>query len=234
MSGKPIFILAIPIFLLTSCLKQAAIKNTPGLSPQTGLFIIHGAADVPAVDIFANSQQVNRESFVYGQNSEGYLALTPNLYTFNFNGAESGDHLASQSDSLGVYKLYSLILYDSLPNPRLMCIQDNFSQASTTNSNWRFLDLSPDIPWMSVLLDHTVVFDSRTFADNLGNPALDTFMQVIPGNHEVTLQYLSSGDTVQYQSAISFTAGNIFTLFSAGSGLRNDSLGLKLNLAQNF
>ncbi|HUX84157.1 MAG TPA: DUF4397 domain-containing protein [Chitinophagaceae bacterium] len=210
------------------------MNNNQGLTPQTGLFIIHASAQIPAVDIYANSMQVNRESFVYGQNSEGYLGLTPNLYSFNFSTAGTQNILVSQSDSLGVFKLYSLILYDSLPSPRLMCIQDNFSQASTTSSNWRFLDLSPDIPWMNVFLDHAEVFDSRTFADNLGAPALDTFLKVSPGSHQVILQYPSGGDTIQYQSTFNFTTGNVFTVYSSGFGSRNDSLGLRLNLTQNF
>jgi hypothetical protein len=230
----PALTLAGLMVLFMACFKNARQSSSGNQAAQAGLFIIHASADAPPVDIYANSKQINNIQFVYLDNSEGYLTLNPNNYSFNFTVSGTQNSLASQSDSLGLFKQYSLILYDSLPNPKLMCIRDNFNNASTSNSNWRFLDLSPDIAVMNLYVDNAAVLPSRSFADNIANPALDTFMQVAAGSHQITLTYLSGHDTLRSMMTLDFVAGKVFTVFASGFGYRTDTTKLSLNAAENY
>ncbi|HVB03700.1 MAG TPA: DUF4397 domain-containing protein [Chitinophagaceae bacterium] len=223
------------IFSLASCLKpgnnNGSNNNT---TPQSGLFIIHASADAPTMDIYANNGQINTQPFGYTNNSQGYLAMNSNIYLFNFTRYGSTTNLVSQTDSLGDYKDYSLILYDSLADLKLMYILDDFASTVPVAANIRFFDLCPNLPSMDVYLDTIPIYTGRTFADNLQNQALDTFIQESAQSHVLTLRFPYHGSTATFQSTVPLYQGKIYTIYASGFAGGLDSLSLKINVAQNY
>jgi hypothetical protein len=112
-------------------------------------------------------------------------------------------------------------------------ITDNFSSTSQTTANYRFFNLSPDVPSCDLYFNGTLVQTQRTPADNVSNPLFDEFQTLSPNSYTIVAK-VSGGDSVLATSStnVDLSTGNVFTIFLSGTNTAAGGNHLAINIMQ--
>lgn len=180
-----------------------SMMNLAPYSPSTVLYL-NGAAATSAI--------------AAGSVSQNYGSITPGNYAVNFE--TSTDSVLAQlaSAAYDSASFYSLVLYNTpvTHTSQAVRITDDFSGISSSNSNFRFFHMSPDLGAVDLYLNGTLTQAARTSADIVSSSALTAFQQVTANTYSI--QVMKSGtDTVIATIRKSLTPGNAYTIFLSGS-----------------
>ncbi|HUX84158.1 MAG TPA: hypothetical protein VMV20_02925 [Chitinophagaceae bacterium] len=225
------------LLLTASCLKSKFNPNNlGGNTPQAGVLFIHAAAGLSPVDVYGNNTLLNPAPMSYNGSTDRYVGLTPDYYTFKWDSSGTSKTIESVFESIPVNDLFTQFIYDSTDGAhRLATIPDIVVGTSLVLSNFRFIDLCPNVDRMQVYMGNSLVFSNRSFLDCNLNYNLDTFMTIQGGtNYPVTIKYVYQGDTLSNQATFYLNGGDIYTIFASGFAGAADSTRLTVGMAQNY
>src|SRR5580658_4425715 len=172
---------------LSGCRKANSVENGPSVGSNAFISVMNLAFYSPSTEIFLNDK-ILTNPITPGTISRSYFSITPGTYETQFKSATGDSVLAdigsSPYDSAG---FYTLILYnDTIEGPaEAMKITDDFSTISTTNSNYRFFNMCPDVPLVDLYFNSTKVQAGRSVADNVTNTGYNAFQQIAPGTYTI-------------------------------------------------
>lgn len=154
-----------------------------------------------------------------GAYSTKYGTIRPGTYTVKFATAIT-DSLLSQipSSDFDTLSFYTLILYTSPANGSVQSakIADNFTTLSSTQSNYRFFDLSPSYAYVDLYLNSTAAQPGRSEGDNASNGNFNSFQPVAAGSYTITAKVAGTDSVIATVSNVTLTAQNAFTIFLSG------------------
>ena len=160
--------------------------------------------------------------------------ICPGTYDVKFISA-TGDSLLGHIPGavFDTLNFYTLILYNppgAGSTAQAIQVWDNFSNISTTNTNYRFFNLCADYPNVDVYLNGSLVQQGRATADNAINSQLNNFQSISPGNYTVTVK-MAGTDSVVASLNTGLTVGNAFTVFLSGN-LKSHFTPVQINVLQ--
>jgi hypothetical protein len=216
------------------CTKSGSSYTT---TPVTYVTVMNEAPYGPAAtDVYLNNQlATGTAGIAAGAFSTKYGALQPGNYSISFkkNGSDSLlTQIAGQQtfDTLG---FYTLILYnDANKTVHSTLIHDDFSTISTTSTNFRFFNLSPDAPNVDFYLGSTTTLAGRTPADNaaaenLTTSPLNSFQSTAAGTYDLKVKVNGKDSVLASLTGQNLLGGNVYTIFLTGA-----SNNLKINVLQ--
>jgi hypothetical protein len=229
-----LFIAAITgITFLSGCLKG---DDTP-TKPQFLISFLQASPDAPDMDLYFNQDKYNSNPIVY--KTRGQIPKETGNYDIKLVNSSTGDTILRYQDSLK-QGYYSMVVYDTGSSRDLMFFQDQFAnQQNQTDMYLRFLHLSPNAGPVKVITntqtDTAVWYNSRSFADNVGNPDLAKFNVKAEGTYSFTAISLNTGDTLGHIEDVQLSANLAYTIYLRGvSGSTVDSLGIELGAMRNY
>jgi hypothetical protein len=176
------------------------------------------------VDIYFSGTLVSPAGGILpGRVSTQYGSLKPGSYTVDFKKTGTDSLLfelpASQYDTSS---FYTLVIYNTTSgSPAVMAarIQDNFSQVNTANSFYRFFDMTPDAPNVSLYMNGMITQTSRSPADNFSSSSqsYDQFQAISPGDYTLQVQNSVTDSVLATQSNYPFASGYVYTVFLTGT-----------------
>ncbi len=229
------------LFCLTegwSCSKAGGYQTTTAV---TYVAVINAAPYGPSADIYLNGTVVSSSGGIPPgpySSSQAYATFAPGNYDVSFDktGTDSVlyDIPSSPFDTSG---FYTLILYNAGPGGTGVIdaakITDNFSSTSQTTANYRFFNLSPDVPSCDLYFNGTLVQMLRTPADNVSNLLFDEFQTLSPNSYTIVAK-VAGRDSVlaTTTTGVDLSTGNVFTIFLSGTNTASGGNRLAINIMQ--
>ena len=218
------------------CTKAGSSQTTTAV---TYIAVINAAPYGPSADIYLNGTVVSSSGGIApGNYSHAYATFAPGNYDVQFDktGTDSVlyDVPSSAYDTSG---FYTLILYNASPGGAGVIdatkITDNFSSTSQTTANYRFFNLSPDVPSCDLYLNGTLAQIQRAPADNVSNLLFDEFQTLSPNSYTIVAK-VSGGDSVlaTTSTGVDLSTGNVFTIFLSGTNTAAGGNHLAINIMQ--
>jgi hypothetical protein len=218
------------------CSKAGSTQTTTAV---TYIAVINAASYGPSADIYLNGTVVSSSGGIApGNYSQEYATFAPGNYDVKFDktGTDSVlyDISSSAFDTTG---FYTLILYNASPGGTGVIdaakITDNFSSTSQSAANYRFFNLSPDVPSCDLYLNGTLAQIQRAPADNVSNLLFDEFQTLSPNSYTIVAK-VSGGDSVlaTTSTGVDLSTGNVFTIFLSGTNTAAGGNHLAINIMQ--
>jgi len=230
-SGKfyHMLFLALMIGGLSSCMKSGnSYSNTNSVVTFVSLMNLTSSS----ADIYLNGTKASQTAAAPGFFDSRYEQLTPGAYDIQFKAAGKDSVLAdipaSFYDSL---KFNTVILYNNAGGATTNAVRivDDFSNLTVTNANYRFFNMSPDVPSVDLYFNTTAQQGSRATADNVVNPGYNAFQPVVPGIYNLQVKKAGTDSVVASLSGVSLVAGTASTIFLKGRA-GNTSYPISLNV----
>jgi Domain of unknown function (DUF4397) len=217
------------------CSKAGSSQTT---TAATYIAVINAASYGPSADIYLNGTVVSSDGGVApGTYSHAYGTFAPGNYEVQFDKTGTDSVLYDiPSSAYDTASFYTLILYNASPGGTGVIdaakITDNFGSTSQTTANYRFFNLSPDVPSCDLYLNGTLVQIQRTPADNVSNILFDEFQTLAPNSYTIVAK-VSGGDSVlaTTTTGVDLSTGNVFTIFLSGTNTARGN-NLTINVMQ--
>lgn len=206
---------AIVTFILSSCLKS--VESTPP-RPQTYISLLHLAPAAPAVDVYLNNTKSTATPIPSGTFFNRYSALDPNIYSVVFKKGNGDSVVATLPGDVYDSLTYStFLLFNSPfgPGVNAVRIEDDFSNFSQTQTNFRFFHVSPGLMPVDLYFDNTKVGSNREYVDNVSMSYFNIFQQRDPGFFTVYVKKAGSDSTI-FQTSTQLSGGQAYTILLSG------------------
>jgi hypothetical protein len=194
----------------------------------TYVSVLHMAPYAPATDIFLNGAISSPTGGILpNTNSSKYSPLQPGTYDIQFKKTGTDSLMAEiPASSYDTLQFYTLILYNTGAGGGLVRaakIADDFSTISAVSANYRFFNLSPDVPNVDLYLNGTAIQTSRTSADNIGYQGYNNFQQAANGlSNSLVVKVAGTDSVLASLSNVDMEAGGVYTIFLGG--VKNSSV----------
>ncbi len=218
---------------LTSCLKSGDNNNN---TKQTYIFLMHLGPQLPSVDMFFNSTKVSSQPFGFGSVSGTYSATNPGTYGVTFKKGNADSVIttipSAVYDSL---KPYTIILYnDDQGHGQATRIADDFSNISSSKSNYRFFNMSPNIGNVDFYIGDTKVETYRSPGDNVFDDYFNNFKATEPGSYKLIVKEAGTNNILaQTSTEASLGQGYVYTIFLKGLKNGMGSTELLIGMVKN-
>jgi Domain of unknown function (DUF4397) len=217
------------------CSKAGSTQTSTAV---TYVAVINAAPYGPAADIYLNGTVVSSSGGIPpGTYSQEYATFAPGNYAVSFDKTGTDSVLYDIPSSVfDTATFHTLILYNASPGGTgvidAATITDNFSMTSQTTANYRFFNLSPDVPSCDLYFNGTLVQTQRAPADNVSNSLYDQFQTLSPNSYTIVAK-VSGGDSVLATSTgVDLSTGNVFTIFLSGTNTAAGGNHLAINIMQ--
>ena len=235
--GKLVFYSAlfmIAAFVLSSCLKS--VESTPP-KPQTYISLLHLAPGAPSVDVYLNNTKSTSAPVPPLTFFNRYSALEPNMYDVVFKKAGGDSVVASVPADIYDSLTYSTImLFNSKFGTGVdaVRIDDDFSQLSTSQTNYRFFHVAPGLMDVDFYFDDTKVASNRSYADNTTMSYYNVF-QVRDGGFFTLSVKKANSDSLILQTNTTLSAAQAYTIMLNGvpGGTGENALAVDILQASN-
>ncbi|GGA87416.1 DUF4397 domain-containing protein [Puia dinghuensis] len=223
---------------MDSCSKAGSTTTT---SAVTYLAVIHGAPYTSAATIYLNDTLITQTTGIAtGAFSPKYGTIRPGSYAVKFKKAGT-DSILDQlvSSSYDTLNFYTLLLYNSFNSgasvtggtAHVLKIWDDFSSVTSANAYYRFFNLAPDYPQVSVYFNGLLTQSNRTPADNAANDGFNKFQPMTAANYTITVKNAVTDSVIATSPTVSLQAGNAYTIWLSGIKSSNNS-GMSINVLQ--
>lgn len=231
---------SLALFCLTiegwRCSKAGSTQTTTAV---TYVAVINAAPYGPSADIYLNGTLVSASGGVSpGTYSQEYATFAPGNYDVSFDKTGTDSVLYDiPSSPFDTASFYTMILYNASPGGTGVIdaakITDNYSSTSQTTANYRFFNLSPDVPSCDLYFNGTLVQMQRAPADNVSNLLYDQFQTLAPNSYTIVAK-ISGGDSVlaTTSTGVDLSTGNVFTIFLSGTNTAAGGNHLAINIMQ--
>lgn len=205
-----------------------------GLGLVTYVSVMNLAPYAPTVDIYLNDTLVSPAGGVPpGKYSTQYGRLRPGVYDVKFKKTGT-DSLIGEipSSSFDTANFYTLILYNTQPGggaAGAIKIHDDFSQVSPASANYRFLNLSPDVPASGLYFDSTFRQSGWSPTANVPNSSSTAaFQPIAPATYSLQIKAVGTDSVLASLNGVILTAGNVYTIFLSGKDQYYNSLSINV------
>jgi hypothetical protein len=218
------FLLAASFLVILPTLGMHCSKAGSSLTttPITYLTIINEATYSGATSVYLNDTLASPAGGIAaGTFSSKYGTILPGYYDVKFDAVSTGNLLSEiPSSDYDTLNFYTLILYNTAGGASAQSVKiwDNFSTLSSISANYRFFNLSPDVPKVDLYLNNTIVSNNRTTADNASNSLYNAFQPTAAGTYTITVKSAGTDSVVATLGQnIAMTNGNAYTIFLSGN-----------------
>jgi hypothetical protein len=219
--GIKFFCLAVSLAFLSAVLFTGCAKT--GITTTTNnavsyVTLMNLAPYAPSTEVYLNNAK-NTSAIAPGNYATIYAHLIPGVYDVKFKKASSDSLLAEIPSSLyDSLKFTTLILYNDTTNgvAKAVKIVDDYVSVTTSDSYYRFFNMSPDVRAVDLYINGTKTQLMRTPADNVTNTYYNSFRSYIPGNYSLAVKKSGTDSTIATLNNLDLLGGNAYTIFLSG------------------
>ena len=215
----------------TGCAKTGSSFTTSAI---TYVSVMNMAPYAPTADIYLNGSLASQTGGIPpGNFSTKYGSLQPGNYDVLFKKSGSDSLLAEIPASLyDTSKFYTVLLYNNIGGGPAQAVkmEDDFTNLSPTNANYRFFNLAPDAPKVDFYLNGAVAHLGRSAADNIYNTSYNSFQQVAPATCNLQVKAAGTDSVVASVDGVNLQGGGVYTIFL--SETKNGGNSFKVNVLQ--
>lgn len=211
-----IFIFAFTIWGLTGCIKSGSSFSN---SSSGVTFISLMNLSSSPTDIYLNGTKASQTAAAAGFYDSKYEQITPGVYDIQFKVGGADSVLASIPSSLyDSLDFNTIILYNTPGTTAVNAVKiaDDFSTLSVSAANYRFFNMSPDVPSVDVYFGGSATQTARTTADNVSNPGYNAFQTIAPGMYNVAIKKAGTDSVIASLNGVSLAASTATTFFLKG------------------
>jgi LPXTG-motif cell wall-anchored protein len=189
--------------------------------------VVHASPDAPAVDVFANGNEVLSDVSFFA--ASDYLTVPAGSYRFQVSAAgtpadqavidASGVALAGGQD-------YTIVAVNTLANIEPLVLEDNNAAPAAGKAHVRFVHASPDAPAVDIK-----VANGPTLFSNIEFKGVGTYTPVDAGTYN--LQVTPAGDSAVVLDLpnITLEEGTVYTVYATGLLNGSPALGAEITTA---
>ncbi|GMQ27851.1 DUF4397 domain-containing protein [Algoriphagus confluentis] len=194
--------------LMSSCFDN--LENTP-LPPTAYVSIYQGSPDAPAMDIFANSNRVNRDPMEFTQ-VLGYSPFFPGVRDFRFAAVNSASSLLEKEVDLKADSVYSLFIINETVNLDAFLVKDIWEEPSASQAQLRLVHLSPDTESVDLLANEA----STPLLEEASYKEVSDYLELSPGNTVLKIRSSQTGETLLTSGTLDLKGNRVYTLVIRG------------------
>ena len=188
----------------------------------------------PSTEVYFNGIK-QTSAISAGSYTSNYGQIPAGAYDIQFKVAGSDSILSEiPSSTYDSLNFYTLILYNTAGGgqTRSLKINDDFSTLSSSSANYRFFNLSPDVPAVDLYLNSATAEHGRTPADNASYGLYNIFQPLTPGVYTIQAKKAGTDSVIASATSISLLAGSPYTIFLQGTSQSTaNPISLKVLLA---
>jgi hypothetical protein len=129
--------------------------------------------------------------------------------------------LAEANVNIGEGRNYSVFAYDTILNgkSKVFALEDDLSAPPSGKAKVRFLHLSPGNLAVDITANDVIVFDNRSYADNVTTGSKAAFKTMDAGTYTIGVRLAGSNPSIPAivtVQNISIEAGKIYTIYAKG------------------
>jgi Domain of unknown function (DUF4397) len=218
------------------CVKAGSGTQTG--SAYTYIGVINAASYGPPADMYMNGTIVTSSGGIpTGSFSKSYANFVPGLYDITFDKTGTDSVLYDlPSSSYDTATFYTLILYNGSPGGTgdiyAEKIADDFSTTSQSTANYRFFNLSPDVPGVDLYLNNTLVLSQQPTIANTAGLTLGQFQPLTPNSYNIVVKVAGGDSVLATASGVGMSEGNVYTVFLSGTNTAAGGDHLTINVMQ--
>jgi len=206
----------IVVATLAGCMKTGSSTNTNN-NNVSFITLMHMAPYAPATEVYFNGDK-KTSSIAPGTFSTSYGQVPPGNYDLKFKVAGKDSLLSSLPASVyDTLNFYTVILFNT-PDSAIgaMKIRDDYSNLTTTSSNYRFFNLCPDAPSVDLFINTSLVQPGRHTADNYNISYYNAFQTFASGGYSLTAKKAGTDSVIATVPSVNLQAGGAYTIFLSG------------------
>ncbi len=213
---------------LTSCLDDEEARIDP--VPEAYVSFYHGAPDMSSLQIEVDHKRYNTNRFDYTTYFD-YGRFYTGERNFSFKLGNAANSLLDTLVEFEADKAYSFFISEEGDGFLPVIVEDEIESPAQGKALVRLINLSPDAPEVSLLIDEDeeATFESQAYRE------VSDFVEVAAGRADLTLVDGANNELVNAAS-INFWEGRIYTLVVRGyvDPSVGAAKGLSLQLVRNY
>jgi hypothetical protein len=212
---------------LTSCVKTS---DSDEVTPSAALLTVFQASpDEPPLNFSLNSVQVGQNGIAFEQGID-YVTVAVEALTATFVTTKTDSTIASSSITLAPNKAYSLFLENIRANAGILLLTDSLTNPGANNTGVRFVDLSPDAPAVSL-----VIQGGKTLVTGSAFKGYTTFLPIAGGvSYTFNVVNTSTGAVLATLPNVTLPKASDYSILLEGLNTpANSTDGLKMILITN-
>lgn len=173
--------------------------------------LLHASPKAPAVDIYANGDNILADDLSYGEFTP-YLPVMPGNYTIDVYPADNTDSpILTKELEVPEKTIATIAAIGELPDLELFVVVDPQESIQPNTSKLRFVHLSPDAPAVDVVdEDGTILFRDVSYKD------ITDYMTLLPETYTVQIVPAGTKQSVLYVPNIRLLPEAFYTLYAIG------------------
>jgi len=210
-----VLVVVLVVGALAGCMKTgSSSQNSNNVSFVT---LMHMAPYSSSTEVYFNGDK-KTSAIAAGTFSTSYGQVTPGSYAVTFKVAGKDSVLSSiPSDTYDSLGFYTLVLFNRADSSiGSIKIDDDFSNLSLSNANYRFFNYCPDAPSVDLVLNSSTVQSGRHTADNEYGSYYNAFQSITTGGYSVTVKKSGTDSVIATLPSVTLQAGAVYTIFLAG------------------
>ncbi len=213
--------------VLSSCMDDI---ESPELPPAAYVSIYQGASSAPAMNIYANQNQVTQQPLGYTQVLP-YSAYYTGNRDFRFSAFNSATSLLEKTFELKADSVYSIFVATELEGIDAVIAEDVWEEPSAEKAQLRFVHLSPDSEnvYLEISGSTTPLVAESTFK------SVSEFEEITPGNVTLKVKSTETDEVLIQTGTLEMKGNRVYTLILRG--LQAETTGdkkLDIQLVTNF
>ncbi len=228
--GKVCICALTAIALFAACKKDNNVSNG-----KAKVMLINASPDsASSYDYYFNDVKLNTQSAAYPSHSS-YINIDAKNYSVKIAAANTINPVAELGANFGSGKNFSVFAYDTLNAGKIkaFAVEDNLTAPPAGKVKVRFFYLAPVAIAVDILANDAVIFNNRTYADNVSEGGKGAFTTIDAGTYTIKVRLAGSAEPIP--ALINFPDvkledGKIYTIFSKGkvTGTGNNALGAEI------
>lgn len=222
-----LFLLTLPLLVFSSCLD--GVEDTEP-TPAAYVSIYQGAPSAPAMDVFADANQVNRQLVDYTE-SLSYSPFFIGQRQFRLINPVNSGVLLERTVQLENDKIYSLFIHEMGSDLELTLAEDAWDEGVEGEAQLRFVHLSPDAGEVYVELSgrDTPFFPSTSLS------GVTEFNDLPTGTYDIQVKSIETDAVLFESNEVEINDLHVYTLLLRGLVAESSGmLALNLQLVTNY
>lgn len=195
------------VFIFNGCDSEDTITPPTAVLPL--LMVTHASPNAPNVDVLINND-IEYSNVAYGTSSE-YKSLPSGNERVRFNVTGTSVSVIDTTTFYQEGRSYSIFAIDSVNSITPLIFADDLTAPGTSNSNVRFIHLSPNSPNVDLAVTGgNILFPNYAFKE------FSSFRALTAGTYNLEVRLANQMVVILALPNITFTAGKIYTIYLKG------------------
>jgi hypothetical protein len=200
--------------VIASTITACSDKNDTPILPQSALSVTQASYDAEDLDLFINTEKVNKKDAFKFENTTGYLQVFSGKINLTIkNAGGDKDTVKTAELDLKEGKVYSLFIANKVEDVEYVVIEDNLTAPKDDKAKVRFIHLSPGVDALDIVEKDS---ESSLF-DNIEFKKASEFKEVDAKSYSFEIKGADSEEVLFSLEDVKIEKGKFYTIWTKGT-----------------